>query len=135
MSLVTWNPSYSVKVKACDDDHLKLFSIINKLHDAMKVGKGSQLIHDIVRELADYTKFHFTREEALLLKSNYAQLGPHRAQHSVFVDKIEQLQRELKEGKTGQSVEVAGFLRDWLVNHIQQTDKQYSAHLNAFGIS
>jgi hemerythrin len=26
------------------------------------------------------------------------------------------------------------MLRDWLVNHIQKVDKQYSAYLNAAGI-
>jgi hemerythrin len=30
---------------------------------------------------------------------------------------------------------VLGFLKDWLANHIRQTDRAYSAHLNANGVN
>jgi hemerythrin len=133
--LVTWNDSYSVKVQKCDEDHKKLFAMLNTLHDAMKQGHGAEVVQRTVKELADYTKFHFAREEEMLRKTNYPLLAPHRAQHQEFVAKVVQFQQDLKEGKTGESVAVASFLQDWLVHHIKQTDKQYSAHLNAAGVS
>lgn len=135
MALVTWNESYSVKVQKCDDDHKKLFALLNTLHDAMKAGHGADVIQQTVKELADYTKFHFAREEEMLKKTNYAALAPHRAQHQEFVRKVEHFQSDLKEGKAGESVAVAEFLQDWLVHHIKQTDREYSTHLNAHGIS
>ncbi|HVM91282.1 MAG TPA: hemerythrin domain-containing protein [Terriglobales bacterium] len=59
MALVSWNPSYSVKVEKCDTDHKKLFDILNKLHEAMSAGNGNQVVAKVVKELGDYTKFHF----------------------------------------------------------------------------
>jgi hemerythrin len=40
----------------------------------------------------------------------------------------------MKDGTVGQSVGVATFLNDWLMNHIKKTDQLYSAHLNANGV-
>jgi hemerythrin-like metal-binding protein len=133
MALIAWDQSFSVKVEQCDEDHKRLFAVINKLHDAMVTGKGSQIISQILKELEDYTKFHFSREESLLEKTNYPALAPHRAQHREFENKVEHFKQELEAGKT-QSVNVANFLKDWLTNHIKQTDRQYSDHLNAEGV-
>ena len=135
MALVTWDASYSVKVDKCDDDHKKLFSMLNSLHDAMMAGKGAQVIQPVVKELADYTKFHFAREESLMQKAKYPALGAHRTQHQEFVKKVEEFQKDLAAGKTGQAISVANFIKDWLTNHVKQTDRQYSAHLNANGVS
>lgn len=135
MSLITWDESYAVKVRSCDDDHKKLFALINDLHDAMKSGKGAQIVGKVIQELAHYTKYHFTREEGLLEKAEYPGLAAHRIQHREFVKKIEQFHKDCEKGVTGQSIAVTGFLRDWLSKHIKQTDRQYSEHLNARGIS
>lgn len=135
MSLITWDETYTVKVRSCDDDHKKLFALINDLHDAMKAGKGAQIIQKVIQDLGNYTKYHFTREEALLEKAEYPELASHRLQHKEFVNKIDQFHKECQKGMTGQSIAVTSFLRDWLSKHIKQTDRQYSAHLNARGIS
>ena len=134
MALVSWDQSYSVKVAKCDEDHKKLFALLNALHDAMKAGKASHAIEQTVKDLADYTKYHFSREEMLLRQTDYPELAAHQAQHQNFVKKVEDFQAELKAGDHSQSISVADFIKDWLVNHIQQTDRQYSAHLNANGI-
>ena len=134
MPLVTWDESYSVKVEKCDEDHKKLFALINALHDAMSVGRGAQVVQKVVDELANYTRFHFSREESLLEKTHYPALVPHQAQHRIFVQQVEQFRQDLKAGAVGESVVVASFLKDWLTNHIKQTDRQYSMHLNDNGI-
>lgn len=135
MPLVAWDTSFSVRVSKCDQDHQKLFSLLNDLHDAMTVGKGSQVVERVVKELADYTKFHFEGEEALLEKTNYPDLAEHRAEHGAFVQKVRRFQQDLKDGNTAQSISIANFIKDWLVNHIKKTDRQYSAHLNRNGVS
>jgi len=135
MSLITWDPSYSVKVSRCDEDHKKLFALINSLHEAMSSGKGAAVVQQVVDELADYTQYHFSAEEALLEKTQYPALKSHRAQHQEFVKRVKQFQQDLTVAKSGQSVFVLNFLKDWLSGHIKQTDQKYSAHLNANGVS
>jgi hemerythrin len=134
MALFMWNESYSVQVELCDAQHKKLFAIINNLADAMRMGRGDDVVKATVGELLQYTRTHFQQEEALLRKADYPQLATHQDQHRRFIADIEALERETHGGKSANSIKVLNLLRDWLVNHIQKTDKQYSAHLNAAGI-
>jgi len=48
MALVTWDQSYSVSVRRMDEQHQKLFALINALHDAMRQGKGQAAVQDTV---------------------------------------------------------------------------------------
>ncbi len=135
MPLFVWDSSYSVKVERCDHDHKELFSLTNDLYEAMRVGKGAEVVEHIVKELKEYTKFHFSEEEALMAKAGYPTLASHREEHRLFVESIDQVQKDLKkDGGVGKSVGVATLLNDWLMNHIKKTDQLYSAHLNANGI-
>jgi len=134
MPLFTWNDSYSVKVAQCDEQHKKLFAIINELADAMRMGKGSEILGKTVSELLTYTRTHFSQEEALMKKANYPELAQHQEMHRKFVAQIESFLTQAKEGRAASSIEVLNMLRDWLINHIQKVDKQYSVHLNLAGI-
>lgn len=130
--LFAWNDSYSVKVAQCDQQHKKLFAIINELADAMQQGKGQDAVGKTASELLIYTQTHFQQEEELMQKANYPQLASHRELHRKFVADVAALQQQAGQGAN--SVKVLNLLRDWLVNHIQKVDKSYSAHLNAAGI-
>ena len=135
MALLSWNSSYSVNVGSCDAEHQKLFSLINQLHDAMKVGRGRAVLADIVGELEKYTKTHFQAEEALMERSQYPDINAHRLQHREFVSKVAAFKKQLKEDTGADSVEVLAFLQDWLSRHILETDKKYAPHMNSCGIN
>ena len=134
MAFCNWTPSYSVGVRRCDDEHQKLFQLINLLHEAMASGKGGAVVQEVVKQLRDYTRSHFTAEEALLRRTNYPELSAHCALHKSFVDRIVRFEENLKRSSAGQSTLVLSFLRDWLTKHIMQVDQKYSAHLTSHGI-
>jgi hemerythrin len=135
MPLITWDQSYSVSVKRCDEQHQKLFALMNELHDAMRVGAGGSVVQKVVRELNDYTISHFAAEELLLERSGYPGLAEHREEHKKFVAQVNKFRDDLEQGGGTSSVAVLEFLRDWLARHIKQTDRKYSAHLNQNGIN
>jgi hemerythrin len=135
MPLITWDSSYSVNVKRCDEEHQKLFSLLNAMHEAMRVGRGRTIIAPIVQELGHYTQTHFQAEEALMRQANYPALATHLTEHQKFVTQVNKFQQELDAGSIGNSIAIVEFLKNWLATHIKQTDHQYSAHLNAKGIN
>ncbi|MGO9211287.1 MAG: bacteriohemerythrin [Terriglobales bacterium] len=134
MALVTWDQSYSVSVKKLDEQHQKLFSLINSLHEAMRQGKGQEVVQDTVHELATYTVTHFRAEEELLRKAGYPGLVAHQSEHQRFVARVNQFVEDVKAGKLASSIAVLGFLKDWLTEHIKRTDGSYVAHLTAHGV-
>lgn len=134
MSTFTWNESYSVHVQQFDAQHKKLFDIINELADAMHIGKGENVIRDVVEKLAVYTRTHFLQEEVAMRQSGYPQLEAHQAQHNKLMVEVEKYQKDLVDGHKPNTIAVLNFLQKWLVDHIQKSDKAYSDHLNAHGV-
>jgi hemerythrin len=134
MSTFAWNDTYSVHVQQFDAQHQKLFAIINELADAMRVGKGEDVIRDVVGQLAVYTRTHFLQEEVAMRQTGYPGLAAHQEQHTKLMAEVERHKSDLIEGRKPNIIAVLNFLRQWLVNHIQTTDKKYSDHLNQHGV-
>jgi len=63
MALISWNDNLSVHVGEIDRQHQQLIKMINDLDDAMKQGKGKEVLGKIVKGLSDYTAYHFSTEE------------------------------------------------------------------------
>jgi hemerythrin-like metal-binding protein len=128
-----WNDSLSVNVSAMDDQHKRFFVLINELHQGMKQGKGTDVIGGILNELARYTEYHFSAEEALLEQNGYPELPQQQEAHRRFVDKVQEYQRRYSAGDHSVPVEAMNAVRDWLVSHIQKMDKKYGSHVNKSG--
>lgn len=134
MPLITWDKSYSVSVRKFDEQHQKLFALLNALHAAMQKGQGQAMVQETVRELNTYTLTHFRAEEEALRKANYPGLAAHQAEHQKFIAQVSQFVEQLKAGKAASSITILTFLKDWLANHIRQTDRSYAAYLNSQGV-
>jgi len=134
MAMFAWNESYSVRVRQMDEQHRKLFEIINGLAEAMKGGKGDDVIRDTVDQLAVYTRTHFLQEEVLMRQAGYPGLGAHQEQHRKLMADVEQYKRALEEGRSASPVSLLNFVRQWLAHHILESDKAYADHLNAHGV-
>ena len=127
MALVTWDEGYSVKSKEIDAQHKKLFDMINEYHEVGIVQKKSnEAVEKLLKGLLDYTKYHFSTEEAFMQKNNYLGYPAHKKEHDAFTQKVSDIYDRFKNGRMVLSVEISNFLKDWLLNHILQVDKKYS---------
>jgi hemerythrin len=133
MALIVWNDSYSVKVKEMDDQHKKLIDMINQLHDAMKVGKGKEVIGNVLTALTDYTRKHFTLEENLMKIHGYPGYADQKKAHDSMVTQVMDIQRKFSEGNV-LSQQVMTFLKEWLIHHIQGMDQKYGSYFNGKGV-
>jgi len=135
MPLMTWTDKMSVGVKVLDDDHKQLVGLINQLHDALKAGHGKDVLGRILDSLVNYTKMHFAREEEFFSKTLYPGTAAHKKEHDDLTRQVLEVQAKHKQGETTSlTLDVMDFLRDWLTNHIQGSDKKYGPHLNAKGV-
>ena len=135
MALITWNDNYSVKIKQFDDQHKKLIDMLNELHDAMKVGKGKEVLEKILAGLIQYTGTHFANEERLMKLHNYPGYEQHKKEHNLLALQVNDVQTQYREGNAVLSQAVMTFLKDWLQNHIQGSDKNYAPFLNSKGVA
>ena len=134
MAILTWNETYSVGIKTFDEHHQHLISFINSLYDAMKEGKGNQEVQSTIQKLIEYTVFHFSSEEKLLLEKGYPGYPIHLKEHQALKARVIDFQDRINKGELGMSVKLANFLKEWLTSHILGEDKKYGPFLQAKGI-
>lgn len=134
MALMAWSPALSVKVRQFDDQHVKLVDMINELYDAMKGGKGHDVLGKVLNALVSYTVTHFAEEERMMALHGYPETTEHKAAHGTLVKQVMELQQKFKEGQTVLTMSVMVFLKEWLLNHIQVVDKRYGSYLNSRGV-
>ena len=135
MAIISWSDEYSVGVKDMDEQHKKLIGMINELNEAMKSGKGKDIMEKILKNLVDYTVTHFSSEEKLMQSNAYPGYLAQKSQHEALTKQVSDFQTKYHEGKAVLSVEIMTFLKDWLMNHIKGSDKKYGPFLNKKGIS
>lgn len=134
MPIIDWSESYSVKIAEIDRQHQKLIAMINDLNDAMKEGKGKNVLGKIISGLASYTKTHFKTEERYFDRYNYPGTETHKKEHEKFVQTVRNFQQEFENGQIMLTIDVMSFLSDWLVKHIKGSDQKYSQFLNEKGL-
>jgi hemerythrin len=132
-----WTPDLSVGVDSIDGQHKELFKRINSLLEAMKAGKGKQIIAETLSFLKQYAAVHFADEEKLMQKIKFPEINMHKMAHQAFVKDFTALADKL--GKEGASaaiiVETQQKLMDWLINHIGKMDKKYGEFIKANNIT
>lgn len=134
MPLVTWTPKMSVGIAKIDKQHQGLFDIINQIHDGMLQGRGKEVLGPAIANLTQYTKVHFSEEEALLRQHGYTKLPEHLKMHESFRGRLAELEAQFKAGTAALAVSTIDFLRDWLTKHIMVVDNQYKDYLQAKGV-
>jgi hemerythrin len=134
MSLIQWNDSYSVKVIEIDKQHKELVSMVNELNDAMRQGKGKDVLARILNGLISYTASHFKTEEKYFDKFRYPEASIHKKEHAAFVKQVSDFQIGFEREKLTITIELMTFLSDLITKHIKGTDKKYSEFFNAKGL-
>lgn len=123
-----WKPEYSVGIEPIDTQHKRLIALINKLNEAMAAGRGREVLGATLDELILYTKRHFAEEEQFLAGIRYPDLAAHSAIHRAMTDKVVALQVKFQSGPVANTVEVFGFLKAWLGEHILRSDLAYAKY-------
>lgn len=134
MAFFTWDQKYVLGVADIDGQHQRLVAMMEELHEAMRAGKGADILDKIIMKLRTYTMTHFLAEEKRMQEVNYPDYAHHKNQHQEFISKITEFQRHRAENKVGLSMNVMNFLKEWLVNHIMGTDKKYVPYFNEVSV-
>lgn len=132
MSLMNWQDDYSVGVKEFDDQHKKLFDLINGLYESMKDSTDKKFKDELLQDLYDHGKIHLETEEKYFNKFEYPQTEEHVKFHDSYRSKIQEFIN--KKDDIFLSFEIIDYLEDWWLEHITSVDKGYQEFLNSKGL-
>ena len=128
MEVILWSDAMSVGDLNIDKQHRKLIEIINSLISNPNIDTHSQLISDTLTELTKYTLQHFKDEEDMMELLDYPGLEKHKIEHRSFAAKVSDFCIQVMADKNGVPEEMLLFLKDWLTDHILESDMQYARY-------
>lgn len=131
MSPTMWESSYSVGIEQIDVQHKVIVGYIAGLEDSISNPDEHQRwssIHYAIVKLRDATRIHFAVEECLMEILGYPDLAAHSQEHNGFISYLSELERRSITHNDITENEIVDFLRNWLLNHIVGSDKEYSRH-------
>lgn len=134
MAFITFNHENEVNIREVDDQHRRLFDILNRLHEAVVAGKEQSELFAILDELIEYTVYHFQTEEKLFVEHDFPGYVGHKAEHDRLTATAVELQGQLRDGSATLSFELLDFLHDWLMDHTLGLDQDMGPFLNERGI-
>jgi hemerythrin len=134
MPFFQWKERYAVGIREIDEQHKELVSLLNELYEAMHAGKGREALGRILTGLMGYTRRHFATEERLMQAHHYPDYPRHKEKHEKMAAKVQALREEYETRQISSPVQISNFLKNWLIKHIQGTDKAFGDYLAERGV-
>lgn len=130
--IINWNETLSINNPIIDGQHKELIEHLNKLTTAVNNHEGPTVISSTINFLNEYTNFHFSSEEKIMSENNYSDYEQHKASHKEFINTLNNLVQDFDEDGATHSLagSIDTLLVNWLINHIQKTDKKLGNFLN-----
>jgi hemerythrin-like metal-binding protein len=129
MPFYIWKPSYELGLPELDRQHRQLVGLINELYDAMKHGRGYQIVEPLLDQLMEYVQLHFSQEEQTMRDHGYPWLDEHVEQHLDFTTQVLKLREMHQNGDKGEAVALMNVLMAWFRDHITGTDKEFGRYI------
>lgn len=132
---IEWSENLATGNSVIDDQHKELFRRFDSLLNACNQRKGKDEVYKLIIFLGDYVKTHFSMEEDLQVKHKYPQYRSHKEQHDGFIKDLQKLEQQLSlDGATlSLVIQTNQTMVNWLINHINQTDKELATYLQTSG--
>lgn len=132
--MVQWSEEYAIGIEKIDEQHKKLFEIANKAYELLKnpffTDKYDKIVV-IIKELKDYTKYHFDYEEKYMQSIGYKKYFSQKVAHNECVEKINKFDLKHIDNNQDEAIlNLLEFIVSWISSHIKEEDTQIAKEIN-----
>jgi hemerythrin-like metal-binding protein len=128
MPIVTiWDKSFSVGSQLLDRQHQKIIHLSNLLADSLSnlELEDKADFHQVLNELAEYSRDHFVTEEALLLRYEYPDLEVQQSDHMEYCRVVAELSFAAATVGVTDKIILQQFISKWWTAHILGSDMEF----------
>jgi hemerythrin len=122
--MLEWSDEYCTGIAKVDDQHKKLFQMVNEFEKDIREGKGERAYRAALVFLSGYVKNHFGFEEKCMEEHRCPMAETNHNAHQKFLATFKSFEEKLgKEGFTWENLrDLHTTVEDWLVSHICKVD-------------
>lgn len=131
MGFMEWTPKYELGIPEMDAQHRQWLDVLNRFYDrlAEKDLSGGRGLWD---EAHGFTLYHFREEEYFLAAINYPYYQEQRTAHSLIIDRLQGVRKDLDSGHIPGKAELARIFKLWFKEHILIEDKKYASYFSRY---
>lgn len=125
---VEWSDDLLIYIPEIDIQHKKLLQISQDFYNILTGNLENYKLNmaKILKNLTDYTVYHFSSEEVLLKKYNYPAMATHKMTHDNFVTEVSAQIRRLSSGSIENGQRFYEYIISWVLTHIAKADKTWA---------
>lgn len=135
MDAFHWDDCFLTGLRTVDAQHHQLVDVINRFGElVMQVQAVNPAeLAAVFAELVDYTHYHFTDEEAMMVRLalDPRHIAAHQKSHASFVAEVSAMQQRLTSSAPEAVQSMLQFLTQWLAYHILGQDQVMSRQVQA----
>ena len=122
-----WKPEFSVGIEAIDRQHQIILGLCDALAESVKTtgSVSDSAFHEILNQMAEYTREHFADEERWLKLVGYKDIDTHIDEHHSFNDEVAEIALESSMG-SNEKIRLQRFITQWWIDHILKEDMKYT---------
>ncbi len=130
---IVWLSKYNLQITEMDDQHKRIVKLINELQEAQDASKPGSEIIKIVKNLINYTSYHFHTEEDYFKEFKYKETSDHKNEHKVILSMLQGIEKLISKGNLDQLKTELNNLKEDLIRHFTETDSKYIDTFKMFG--
>lgn len=125
---MNWSREFETGIAEIDLQHHNLVKMFNQASSELREDSGRGVWENITHEFQGYALYHFWTEEDLAAQYGYAPeknaaAAAHFEQHRLFSEEISKIRQRIRSGAHIAKADYLAFLRDWLSQHITDSDR------------
>lgn len=126
---LVWSDDLSLGVEEIDAQHKEWIDLVHRFQMAVIEGRSREEVYDTLAAAVVYTEKHFAHEAELMQKAGYPFIDDHMVQHDLARQQIHAFTTGTVP-EEGICEYLAEFLPQWLMLHINSSDRKFARWLN-----
>lgn len=123
---------FEIGIAEIDLQHRQLGHLLQRLRESTEKQYG-YAANTILGELAIQTRIHFAVEESLMRLLSFPGTDAHVAEHRRLTEQLEKFRKRAQDFDISDGL--SGFIQTWLIDHVNNFDRQFVAHFISKGVN
>ncbi len=126
--LVPWSESYNLGIPVIDEQHRRLYAMLNELNQAMREGRGKEVAAYVMNRLVPFIREHFEAEEEILQRRHSPSYQRCCAKHAQQLSMLQSFLRDKSASDPSAVIDLLYFLDSLLDGHINSDRQALGLH-------